>query len=136
MTQPQDIAVTLARFEGKLDTLAVKVDAGDKAASGLVELVRTELANVQTSVAKLEATVSAGLEKADANVSRVRVDLERQVTEVARKAEFVVEAQGQVRRRVYERIEALDRFTNRLAGGLLLASARGVSGLVALVKGW
>lgn len=136
MTQPQDIAVTLARFEGKLDTLAVKVDAGDKAASGLVELVRTELANVQTSVVKLEATVTSGLERADHSVSRVRTDLEKSIADVRTSAALAIESQSQERRRLYGRIESLDRFTNRLAGGLLLASALGVSGLVALVKGW
>lgn len=135
MTTP-DVAVTLVRLEGKVDTLAVKMDAGDRAATQLVELVKTELANVQSSVADLKRTVAAGQDKADTALSRVRVDLEHQI-EGAR-ADWREERQEhkETHKGLYDRADRLDRWVNRLIGGCLLAASMGVPGIVALVRGW
>lgn len=147
MTPESNVAITLTRLEGKLDTLAVKVDAGDKAAAGLVQLVKTELGNLQVSVGKLEDVVKDGLEKADSAVSTVRVDLQKQIVESRQGVQveirdvksaqlLAVEAMSQQQQRLVDRLDLTDKMMNRIVGGLLLSGSLGVSGLVALVKGW
>lgn len=104
MTEPVDFAVALARLEGKVDTLTVKVDAGDSKNNALVQIVRE-------SLDELKQSFQNESEKSGAAIEQVRSDLS-------------------------PRIERLEAWNNRLVGGLALASALGVSGLVALIRGW
>lgn len=135
MTAP-DVAVTLVRLEGKVDTLAVKMDAGDRAATQLVELVKTELANVQSSVEELKRTIAAGQDKADTALSRVRVDLEHQIETARNDWRGERQEHKETHKALYGRADRLDRWVNRLIGGCLLASSLGIPGIVALVRGW
>lgn len=111
MTIP-GVEVALARMEGKIDTLSVKVEAGDKAATSLVDIVKAELRAVQESVEDLKRTVVSVESRTDKALSTVRVSLEGQVTDLRKDMDLGFTAEETHRSRIYGR---LDRNESRLS---------------------
>ena len=86
----EDVSAILARIEGKLETLQVKVDAGDRNAAQLVELLKErvtslvqQLADIKDVLATQRAEFIAGQSElrqtAASELSAVRVSLEDQL---------------------------------------------------------
>lgn len=117
MPEDRDTAVTLARLEGKIDTLAVKVDAGDKSSASLVELVKTEVAGVRTVVDGLRTDLREQSRGSDRAISKVRTDLEERLNSHD------------------DKLAQHSSWMNRLMGGLALCAGIGVPGIVALIRG-
>lgn len=80
MAPAEEMEVSLARLEGKMDTLAAEVRAGDKQSGQLVELLKQQLIYLQSSVDDLKSLLAAERRHTDAATSTVRVDLERQIS--------------------------------------------------------
>lgn len=117
MPDDRDTAVTLARLEGKIDTLAVKVDAGDKASASLVELVKNEVAGVRTVVDGLRNDLREQSRTTDRAISKVRTDLEDRLDDHD------------------EKFEKQSSLINKLIGGVMVVGGLGVPGIVALIRG-
>lgn len=80
----EQLPVSLARLEGKVDTLAAEVRAGDKQSGQLVKLLEQQLAYLTQALDEVKAAVVATRQDANTAASTVRVDLERQLTEHCR----------------------------------------------------
>lgn len=79
MAPVEEMDVSMARLEGKVDTLAAEVRAGDKQSGQLIELVKQQLIYLQQSLDDLKTLLAAERRHTDAATSAVRVDLERQI---------------------------------------------------------
>jgi uncharacterized protein YPO0396 len=140
------LTLTIARVEAKVDRLSDKVDSGDRASEQLVELVKVQLVHVQEGLNGIRDQLTAQADRSRVDTNQVRIDLERQLKdrtdEGTRIHESIVgdlketkDSQKAAASALYARVDRLDAITNRLMGGLALASALGLSGLVALVRG-
>lgn len=87
-----EIKVGLATMNGKIDTLAEKVDAGDKQSSQLVQLVKDQLSYLAADQGQLSAVVRENEVKANEAASAVRVDLERQIKDLRTDLNKAIEA--------------------------------------------
>lgn len=112
MTTPGGVEVALARMEGKIDTLSVKVEAGDKAATSLVDIVKAELRAVQESVEDLKRTVVSVESRTDKALSTVRVSLESQISDLRKDMDLGFINEDANRGRVHAR---LDRNESRIS---------------------
>lgn len=129
MTEPVNFAVSLARLEGKVDTLTVKVDAGDKASASLVELVKAEMVNLRKSFEDFRRDNSHELNTLDQGISKVRTDASKALADAEARVRIDIEGQQQM-------LDNHSVWLNRMIGGLIFVGALGVPGIVALVRGF
>lgn len=139
MTDSDDTPVSLARLEGKVDTLAAEVRAGDKQSGQLVELLKQQLIYLQQSIDDLKSVVAGERAHTDRATSAVRIDLERQLNE---HRATVAENFAEVTRRfdqarddslaMFTRVDDLETYRSQQRGVLLaLGVLAGVIGPVA-----
>jgi predicted NodU family carbamoyl transferase len=133
MTPPHEdgtaqIKVDLARMEGKLDTLAAEVSAGDKQSGQLVELLKQQLMYLQQSVDDLKGLLAAERAHTDRATSAVRVDLERQLNVATIDLDQRMEEVCADSKTVASRVHILELASERQAGAMkVLAVAGGVA---------
>lgn len=96
-------SISLARLEGKVDTLSAKVDAGDRQGGQLVELVKQQVVYLQRGVDDLKTMISAERQHTDHATSVVRVDLERQIRD---HLDAAFQVQSAIERQIREHLDA------------------------------
>ncbi len=125
---PDDLDVSMARLEGKVDTLAAEVRAGDKQSGQLVELLKQQLVYLQQSVDDLKHLVAAERRHTDQATSAVRVDLERQLNVSVIDIDQRIDAVCTDLRDARGRVTTLELASSRQAGAMkVLAIAGGVA---------
>ena len=119
-----EIKVSLATLNGKVDTMASQMEAGDRQSAQLVALVRDQLSYLAADTGVLKAQVSENEVKANEATSAVRVDLERQIKELRTDLNRAIEA-------LTSSVNDLNKWRARVAG--IAVGAAGLSSIATAV---
>lgn len=134
-----EIKTTLAELRGQIAVLAEAMRSGDREAGAGMNLLAQAVEGItrmqselrvdhKEAIAKFEARTEVIRKETDTKVTGLRMAMEAELTEHER-------ADAPHSTSLGRRVSHLETGFNKMVGGLLLAGALGVSGLIALIRG-
>lgn len=135
-----EIKTSLAELRGRIEVLAEAMRSGDRESGAGMNLLAQAVEGITRMQSELRVDHKEAITKFESRTEAIRKETATQITGLRMAMESEItdheRADAPHSSTLGSRVSALENAHNRLAGGLVFAGALGVSGLVALVRGF